>query len=511
MEVSAPMAATQTVPHPFQHCNSAEITPQRGVITLCGYNIKIIVDRGHLLVQEGFGALRRKGRFPRVRHGIRRLVVIGTNGFVSFAALRWLADQDAAFVMLNRNGSVLATTGPVHSSDVRLRRAQALATHSGADLRITRTLIAAKLEGQERVARNGLNNPSTAEKIGQARAALDNAKTIAVIRGLEARAGLAYWSAWRDIPVNFPTVEMGHVPRHWQTFGTRISPVSGSPRCAVNPSNAILNYLYAILESESRLALAAVGLDPGLGFLHVDSRSRDSLACDLMETVRPEVDSYVLDWLMNRLFRKQEFFEMRDGTCRLMAGMCAQLSRTASTWSHAVAPWAELIARTLWTTVRKTGKHPATPLTGDHRRSGRVGEHTRPVVTPQKPARFCKTCGGVCEKTYCAPCGRARTKEAFNAGRVIAQMPESLARRSATQKERVRSNRVWRPSKEFAWLTREVYIKQIQPRLRKLKISTLQSALGVSEPYGTFIHSGSRVPHERHWQTLARLVGLTNN
>jgi hypothetical protein len=29
---------------------------------------------------------------------------------VSLAALRWLADQNASFVMLERNGSVLVTT-----------------------------------------------------------------------------------------------------------------------------------------------------------------------------------------------------------------------------------------------------------------------------------------------------------------------------------------------------------------------------------------------------------------
>jgi hypothetical protein len=43
----------------------------------------------------------------------------------------------------------------------------------------------------------------------------------------------------------------------------------------------MLNYLYAVLESESRLAAAALGLDPGLGVLHVDTPARDSLACDL--------------------------------------------------------------------------------------------------------------------------------------------------------------------------------------------------------------------------------------
>jgi len=50
-------------------------------------------------------------------------------------------------------------------------------------------------------------------------------------------------------------------------FDTRKSPLSGSQRLAVKPANAILNYLYAIFESESRLAPAAVGLDPGLGVI----------------------------------------------------------------------------------------------------------------------------------------------------------------------------------------------------------------------------------------------------
>jgi hypothetical protein len=115
------MAATLTVTQRFQQRNFTPIKPKHGVITLRGYGIKAHVDRGHLILEDGIGPERRLGRFPRVRHGLRRLVVIGADGMVSLAALRWLADQDAAFVMLDRNGKVLATTGPVAPSDVRLR------------------------------------------------------------------------------------------------------------------------------------------------------------------------------------------------------------------------------------------------------------------------------------------------------------------------------------------------------------------------------------------------------
>ena len=117
------------------------------------YGIGVHVERGHLIVKDRVGADRREARFSRIGHGIRRLVVIGSDGMVSLAALRWLADQDAAFVMLDRDGSVLATTGPVRPSDARLRRAQALAHHSGAAVKIARELIARKLAGQEQVIR----------------------------------------------------------------------------------------------------------------------------------------------------------------------------------------------------------------------------------------------------------------------------------------------------------------------------------------------------------------------
>src|ERR1700693_2867560 len=139
------MAATQTVPQHFQHCKFAPIVSRHGVVTLFGYEIRVTVDREHLTIQDGIGADRRYARLPRVGHGLRRLVVIGSDGMVSLAALRWVADQDASFVMRDRDGSVLATTGPVRPSDAKLRRAQALAHSSGAALRITRELISRKL------------------------------------------------------------------------------------------------------------------------------------------------------------------------------------------------------------------------------------------------------------------------------------------------------------------------------------------------------------------------------
>src|ERR1051326_1196387 len=131
------MAATKTVAHHsaarqirpelLKADPVVQIQPRRGIVTLFGYGIRVRVDRGHLIVEDGIGANRRYARFPRVGHKLERLIVIGADGMVTLAALQWLADQKAAFVMLERDGSVLATVGPVRGSDARLRRAQASA------------------------------------------------------------------------------------------------------------------------------------------------------------------------------------------------------------------------------------------------------------------------------------------------------------------------------------------------------------------------------------------------
>jgi CRISPR-associated endonuclease Cas1 len=381
------------------------------VVTLHGYGISVRVDRGHLLFEDGIGADRRRSRLPRVGHGLKRLVVIGSDGFVSLSALRWLADQDAAFVMLERDGEVLATTGPVRSSDARLRRAQALATQSGTALEVSRELIFQKLEGQERVARHKLGNADVADAIAGFCEDLPTSDSINQLRLLESQAGAAYWSAWHGLPVMFPKADLRRTPEHWRTFGRRKSPLSGSPRLAATPANAMLNYLYALLESEARLAAAALGLDPGLGVMHTDLTSRDSLACDLMEPVRPQVDAYLLDRILCTPLKREWFFEQRDGNCRLMASLCARLSETAPTWARAVAPLAEWVAHALWSGMKKAPSDhaPATRLTHYRKREAR-GNGNAPIANPApKLQNHCRGCGVAIasDKRYC-PAVRSR-------------------------------------------------------------------------------------------------------
>jgi CRISPR-associated endonuclease Cas1 len=490
------------------------LRPRRGVVVLHGYGSSVRVERGHLVVEDGVGSDRYKGRFPRVGHGLERLVVVGADGVVSLSALRWLANQNASFVMLERDGTVLATTGPVRPSDIRLRRAQALAHQTGVAFRISRELIDRKLAGQERVARESLQDNAASTLIRQIRSELAEVESIDAIRFVEARAAKAYWKAWQNIRITFPTKDLPRVPEHWQRFESRISPLSSSPRLASNPVNAILNYLYALLETECRLAVATLGLDPEMGVLHMDTVSRDSLACDLMEPIRPEIDAYVFESIIRRPLKRNWFFEERNGNCRLMADLASQLAQTTSIWARLAAPLAEWVVKEIASTTKTRRSAPATRLTQNHKRALTGGMFNPKPRNLVKLPNMCTVCGSEIQNgsDQCRVCAQEisthRLTTAASKGRVVSHSPTAETKRSRTRKANHAALRDWSASEQPTWLTEEFYAEKIQPLLAPLSSRAIARQLAVSRGYANEVRHG-RVPHPRHWQAIARLLGLS--
>lgn len=503
------MAATQTVPQ----LPSSRKSPinKSGVLTLSGFAVRVRLRNGHLEIEDGVGLERRKFRLPRVGHGLKRLVCISDDGYTTLSALKWLAEIGASFLMLDRTGKVSFVTGPTASSDARLRRAQALALGNGVGLEICRALIDAKLQGQERLVRERLNNSAAADVVAGFRDRLPAAEGVEDIRLLEAHAAVSYFGALRNVPVLWPKADVRRIPDHWRTVGSRQSPLSGRPRLAVTPVHAILNYCFALLESESRLAISALGLDPILGIgLHTDTPNRDSLALDVLEPVRPHVEAWLFDWITREPLRRADFYETATGNCRLMSHLCAKLSETAPVWGKFVAPWAEYVARTLWTRTSqaKVRRSLPTPLTQQHRREAKGGPSFPTILAP-KPDRLCRGCGRKLrwrDKKFCGKCAATETRNNFDAGRKVAQSAESLAKRSATQREHKQAITNWNPADLPSWLTRDAYVNQVQPALARVTKAQIRAAIGVSEPYSIYIQTGRRIPHPRHWQRLAALA-----
>jgi len=508
------VTASLNVSHPSAFRKSP--ISKSGVLTIHGFGIRVRVHSGHLEIEDGIGPERRKLRFARVGHGLKRLVLIGSDGFITLEALHWLSAQDVAFVMLERDGKVFCLTGPVRPSDARLRRAQALAGQSAVGIEIARELIDKKLAGQERVARYKLLASESADVISQYRAELPNADTQERIRVIEACAAGVYWFLWRSLPVAFPKKDEPRIPDHWRTFGARVSPLTGSPRVAVNPANAMLNYLYSLLASESRLAAAALGLDPGLGLFHLDTAARDSLAYDLMEPVRATVDAFLLDWITRDLLKREWFTERPDGNCRLTSSLAIRLSETAPVWGRAVAPVAEWLAQKLWSSPRRNSvRHQILPtrLTQSRKRCAQGGEAQSASTRPPRRESICRECGRTVQRgnTRCGNCrievATRRMADVARVGRLTAHGSQAQAKRSNTQRRNAISWRSWKPSSQPAWLTEQLYSARIRPLLEQRSGTSIARAIGVTCAYGSRIRQGNR-PHPRHWQALARLVGI---
>ena len=81
-----------------------------------------------------------------------------------------------------------------------------------------------------------------------------------------------------------------------------------------DPVNALLSYAYTFLALDVQAACEAVGLDPQIGFLHVDRSGRPSLALDLMEELRPILaDRLVLSLINRRQIGPNHFITRSDG------------------------------------------------------------------------------------------------------------------------------------------------------------------------------------------------------
>lgn len=490
--------------------------PRHGILTLSGYGIRVAMARGHLVIEDGIGATRREARFSRVDRRLQRLVILGHAGQITFDALKWLRDRDVSWIHLDYDGAVIAVAGPSGPDLPQLRRAQATAVLTGAWLPAARFLLTEKLAGQAAILARLPSGALAIPRVDDCRAKLATATTAEDLLRLEAMAARSYWDRWATLPVRFVPGKDGRVPEHWRVFGARLSPLSGSGRRAANPANALINYTYSVLEAEARLTAMAMGCDPGLGIFHADAQSRDSFACDLMEAVRPDVDGCVWDLLRTRVFRRQEFFELGDGGCRLLPPLTHQLARTGPEWRRRLGPITEHVARLLiahaapsgpgqkarWRSRTATVPEPITlptPLTGAHHRTAQD-----PYRAPPQRAETATAEGtfraALVQVTAPDPGGTRFRLRALR--RVDPDDETPPARPSGAPRPPV-SERLRLPVDADS---RRLFHQRLVPLLRQLGVEELAKATGLSLSYCTRIRNGRCLPHRRHWSILVDAV-----
>jgi CRISPR-associated protein Cas1 len=238
---------------------------------------------------------------------LERVVMQGQVHFDS-GVLAVLAEQGAALICLSARHSrrTALLLGPGHN-DARRRLAQyRMVLDSSARLVLARQLIIGKLTAQIRLLEAAQRQRPDARKplhdaLDTLRGLLPSLAIAAdrdTVLGLEGAGAAAYYAALTAL------------------FPPSLNFTGRNRRPPRDPVNACLSLGYTLLHFEAVRAAYGAGLDPLLGFYHEPAYGRESLACDLIEPLRPRLDAWVWDLFRERRLRAEDFV-MDKGACLL--------------------------------------------------------------------------------------------------------------------------------------------------------------------------------------------------
>ena len=343
------------------------------ILVALGVGVRVGVRNGCLHIADRLGRHRRERSWAPGGCDLRRIVVGARSGIVTVDAIAWCHGQGVALVVVDEEGTVMLGPGDYGQEEAPLRRAQATASEEFV-VSVASELIRAKIVRQAVVAEGALGRPDVSATLRAVVALLANSTSLSEVRRIEATATASYFAAWIQHPAvvpRFTSSSAKHVPPHWCHYDRRRSIMTRSKPIwkAERPTNTVLNYLYRIAAIEARLTCIAVGLAPGLGVLLRDASARDSLALDILEPVRPEIDQFVLDLMAKTTFSRNDFFEQSDGSVRLGTVLAERLEATTPLWSDALTPFAEHIARAYGELVTSESSPPS----HTERRNSRIG------------------------------------------------------------------------------------------------------------------------------------------
>ncbi len=303
----------------------------RQPLILTGHGVSLRIEKGSLLVRDGFT------HYPQQRDTWRffpgdwrlpsRIVVVDVDGGLSFAALAWLSEHNIPLIQINWRGEIINVVGENLKIVIPEKfKSQLKTKNQNGGLNLALNLVRAKIanciDTLQQAFPKSANVDHAINKLGNELSLLkrNSPKTVSQLMGAEGRVGYAYFNAWYAFPIKWTGTDRRSIPDDWHRIDRRSSKLGATSRPnrnATHPVNALLNYAYGVLESKVRMQVAAVGLDPTIGILHSNARGKPGLVYDLMEPLRPIVDRRILEFVQSHTFHPEDFTIRSDGVCRL--------------------------------------------------------------------------------------------------------------------------------------------------------------------------------------------------
>lgn len=229
---------------------------------------------------------------------------------VTTQALTELLEHGVELAILTRNGKLLGQLTPPLGRNIDLRKRQ-FEKERDAEfaLRMATLVVRAKVCNQHQVlVRFRQDEPGDQPEVNAAVAAIerllpeiDCSANMDTLRGLEGAAARAYWGAFGGL---------------FKAAGVRFE--GRRKRPPPDPVNAVLSFGYVLLTSALHSLLDGLGFDPFLGFFHVESYGRPSLALDLVEPFRaPVIDRFTVRVFNLKMLSTRDFEPDEEGGVRL--------------------------------------------------------------------------------------------------------------------------------------------------------------------------------------------------
>ena len=229
---------------------------------------------------------------------LKRVIVIG-NVSIETPVLHKLSNEDVSVIFLS--GKRLRFCGMLHGrlhNNGVLRVKQYDKSLSPVSMEIANDIVKRKVEGQKefllnvRKNRPDLRFPMT-NAAGILTKILKKLNTLDVemetLRGLEGGASATYFQAFTKM------------------FPESLKFKKRNRRPPEDPVNAMLSLCYTLLHYEMVREIEVIGLDPTIGFYHQFDYGRESLACDIVELYRTDVDRLVWEIFRERTFAVRDF------------------------------------------------------------------------------------------------------------------------------------------------------------------------------------------------------------
>jgi len=289
-------------------------------LLLSGFGTTINVNKRKLIIQNKLQNKKYEFYPHKISHD--SIIVDSHTGNISFEAMRWLLKHNIHLTMLNWNGNLLGITLPEQTKNGPLRTRQ----YEKSLDKTTRFEIASKI-----VASKIDSSVNLVCELAKYHSSIDLAK----FRRLIAREAKLYENYLEnenkpklvkrlmDFEGRIAEIYLEQLAKIFKKlypefhFEGRRNKKSSWNTNASDEINALLNYGYAVLESEIRRAINIVGLDPNISFLHEIQNGRASLVYDIQELYRWLVDLSVIEVLEEKKISKSDFVVTENYHIRL--------------------------------------------------------------------------------------------------------------------------------------------------------------------------------------------------